>query len=310
MKRFIATLVAITGLAFANLQANAADFLDPTPIAQQETQEQDSAPAGKEPAVDGINFKLSLLSGVFQRNVLGDATNHMFVGSVSAPIPYLESFGVQLDVGTGIYDDSFTSAAAGLHIFWRDPNVGLFGIYGDWGYVNPEHAGRTGFEAALYLDRYSIDVFVGKQYGQHVYTEVVDEVDLSYYFTDNLRGSVGHRLTSRGHVANVAFEYMPENYGALNGLSYFGELEGGEDNYYAAWGGIRYSFGTGNWKTLIDRDRRGDPPVRIPRNMASVTQCGDRDVTLSKTWWRAPMSNLCASEDEINAVSTPGIVKK
>ena len=302
-------MAGIIAFVFANAPVNAADFLDPTPIAQQETEEKDFTPVGRDPAVDGINFKLSLQSGVYQRNVLGDASNHTFHGSITTPIPYMHSFGAQLDLSAGIYDNDFTSAAAGLHLFWRDPNVGMLGIYGDWAYVNPEHAGRTGIEAALYLDRFTIDAFVGKQYGQHVYTELIDEVDLIYYFTDNLRFSVGHRLTSRGNVGNLAFEFMPEN-SPIQGLSYYGEIEGGEDSYYAGWGGIRYSFGTGSWTTLIDRDRRADPPSRLSRATASVTQCGDRDVTLPATWWRDPMSNLCASEDEINDVASGGIIKK
>jgi len=45
-------------------------------------------------------------------------------------------------------------------------------------------------------------------FGQHFESEFIDEVDLSYYYTDNLRVSVGHRLTSRGHVGNLSFEHL------------------------------------------------------------------------------------------------------
>ena len=148
----------------------------------------------------------------------------------------------------------------------RDPNQGLLGIYGDWAYTNPEHGGRVGVEASVYHGRYTLDVLAGIQFGQHLYTKFVDEVDLGYYFTDNFRASIGHRLTSRGHVGNVSFEYMFEN-ASVDGISVFGEVEAGQDNYVGAWGGIRYSFGTGSWTTLIDRDRRGDPIVRVPREI-------------------------------------------
>lgn len=299
MGRFLQVLGIAAGLALASVSAHAADLLDPTPVAQQ----------GPEPAVDGINYKLSILGGSLQRNVLGNASNAMFVGSVAMPIPNMPSYGAQLDLGAGVYDGSFTSAVAGLHLFWRDPSQGLLGIYGDWAYTNPEHGGRVGIEASVYRDRYTLDVLAGIQFGQHLYTRFVDEVDLGYYFTDNFRASIGHRLTSRGHVGNLSFEYMFEN-ASVNGLSVFGEVEGGQDNYVGAWGGIRYSFGTGSWTTLIDRDRRGDPIVRVPRNLVSVSQCGDLDVPKPATFWRSEMSNLCASEDEINAVSTPGITKK
>ena len=282
-------VVLAAGFAFAGGSefASAADLfngatpevLDPTPIYEQR------------PAVDGLNFKASALTGV-----VGGYANHMFVLSGATPIPYFSQFGAQADLAIGNYRSDYTSSAAALHLFWRDPSIGMLGIYGDWGYVNPEHAGRVGVEAAIYHDRWTLDVFAGKQFGQHVYTEFVDEIDLSYYFTDNLRGSVGHRLTSRGHVGNLGFEYMPANYA---GWSVFGEAEAGEDDYYGAWIGIRYSFGTGGANSLIERDRNSGLNVRIPRNIASVTRCGDLPVTKPETWWRAEMSNLCASEEDI-----------
>jgi hypothetical protein len=296
MKSYLISALASLGLLASISGASAQSITDPTPVAEQV-------------AVDGLNFKLSVLGGAFQRNVLGSASNAMFVASIATPIPFVnKKFAAQLDLAAGGYDGGFTSAAGGLHLFWRDPSIGMLGIYGDWGYVDPEHAGRTGVEAAIYNDRWSLDIFAGVQYGQHVYTDFVDEVDLSYYFTDNTKGSIGHRLTSRGHVANISFEHMFSD-GPMEGLSVFGELEGGDDNYVAGWGGIRWSFGTGTSTSLIERDRKGSTVVRIPRNLASVTQCGVRDVPLAPTSWRSTMTTLCASEDEINAVSSTGIAK-
>ncbi|MCB1387151.1 MAG: hypothetical protein KDJ80_14540 [Nitratireductor sp.] len=261
------------------------NMTDPTPFAQQK------------PAVDGLNFKASAVTGV-----IGGYANHMFIASVATPMPFINTFGAQLDLGIGNYREDYTSAAAGLHLFWRDPDTGLLGIYGDWGYVNPEHAGRMGVEASLYNDRWTLDVFAGVQFGQHVMTEFVDEVDLSYYFSDNLRGSVGHRLISRGHVANIGFEYMPEGSG---GWSVFGEAEAGQDEYHSAWLGLRYSFGQSGANTLIERDRVADPIVRIPRNLASVTRCGTiADPANYYTSWNGfetmKHDHLCADKDELD----------
>lgn len=256
------------------------NMIDPTPVAIQQ------------PAVDGLNFKTSVVSGV-----IGGYHNHMFVGSVALPMPLLPSLGVQLDLGIGSYRKDYTSAASGLHIFHRDPNSGLIGIYGDWGYVDNEHGGRVGLEFSSYQDRWSVDVLTGVQFGQHFLTEFVDEVDLTYYFTDNLKGSVGHRLLSRGHVANIAFEYAPSN----NGWSLYGEAEIGEDDYDAAWAGIRYSFGSSAGKSLIERDRQSDPIVRIPRNLANLTQCGDT-ANGHESWngfETSITSNLCADKDTL-----------
>lgn len=261
-----------------------ARLIDPTPVVEQQ------------PAVDGINFKLSAVGGA-----VGGYTNHMFIASVATPMPFADAFGMQLDLGIGKFDNEYTSAAAGLHLFWRDPSVGLVGIYGDWGYINPEHGGRMGVEASVYNGRWTLDAFAGVQFGQHFMTEFVDEVDLSYYFTDNLRGSVGHRLISRGHVANVSFEYMPDS---SAGWSVFGEAEYGEDDYHSAWLGLRYSFGQSSANTLIERDRVADPMVRIPRNIASLTRCGhigDED-DFYDSWngfETSKSDHLCASRDDL-----------
>ena len=258
--RFFGVLSLLAGAAAPAVAADLVykepgiNLVDPTPVASQK------------PAVDGLNFKFSALTGA-----IGGYSNHMIIGSVATPLPFFSNFGAQLDLGFGQYRHDYNSAAAALHIFYRDPDRGLVGIYGDWGYVNPEHAGRMGVEAALYNDRWSLDVFAGVQFGQHVLTEFVDEVDLGYYFTDNFKGSIGHRLISRGHVANVGFEYQPEN---AIGWSVYGEAEIGEDNYNGAWLGLRYAFGQAAGKSLIERDRQSDPIVRIPRNLASVTRCG------------------------------------
>lgn len=254
--------------------------------------------AEQRPAVDGINAKVSAVTGV-----IGGYANHMFIASVATGIPYFSQFGAQVDLGIGNYRQDYNSAAAGLHLFWRDPSIGMLGIYGDWGYVNPEHLGRLGTEMSWYNGAWSVDVFAGVQLGQHVLTEFVDEVDLSYYFTDNFRASIGHRLISRGHVGNIGFEFMPA-LGGMKGWSVYGEAEAGEDEYYGAWVGVRYAFGSSSASTLIERDRYADPKVRIPRNLASATRCGDiQDPNRYHKSWNGFATNytqnLCGSADDL-----------
>lgn len=256
------------------------NLVDPTPLSVQK------------PAVDGLNFKAGVVSGA-----IGGYHNHMFVGSVALPMPLMPSLGVQLDLGIGKYRKDYISAASGLHIFYRDPDKGLLGVYGDWGYVDNEHGGRVGLEVSTYQDRWSLEAMVGVQFGQHYLTEFVDEVDLAYYFTDNLKGSIGHRLLSRGHVANIAVEYAPSN----NGWSVYGEAEIGEDDYDGVWAGMRYSFGSSAGKSLIERDRQSDPIVRIPRNLANLTQCGDTQ-NGHESWngfETTSRVNLCADKDTL-----------
>lgn len=301
LKKFFKTAsLAVGCLAIANVAHSADLLLDPTPVAQQPAPDQPAV------AVDSVNFEISILGGAYQRNVLGTASNAMFTGSLATPIPGFSNLGVQLDGAVGVYDGDFTSAAGGLHIFYRNEQ-GLIGIYGDWAYTDPEHGGRVGVELSSYHDRWSVDALVGLQFGQHFESEFIDEVDLSYYYTDNFRVSVGHRLTSRGHVGNLSFEHLLNEQG-FDGFSVFGEIEAGEDNYVGGFGGIRYAFGS-DASTLIERDRRSNVQVRIPRNLSSVTQCGNLDVPSPATSLRAEQSNLCASEEQINEVSTLGISK-
>ena len=275
----------MSNVALAADAVTSIDMIDPTPVASQK------------PAVDGINFKIGATTGV-----IGGYSNHMLIASMAMPMPFLPSFGAQLDLGIGEYRNSYTSAAAGLHLFYRDPDTGMLGIYGDWGYVDNEHGGRAGIEAALYNGRWSLDVMAGVQFGQHYDTEFVDEVDLSYYFTDNFKGSIGHRLISPGHVANVGFEYMPDN---LAGWSIYGEAEAGEDSYNGAWVGLRYSFGNSSASTLIERDRQADPIIRIPRNLASLTRCGDiaNPADYHDSWngfETTKTDNICGSKDDLD----------
>jgi hypothetical protein len=274
----------------ADVISGGADVLNPQPIAQQQ------------PAVDGINFQLSGLTGA-----IGGYSNSMFIATMATPFPYFDQFGAQLDLGIGSYDADYISSAAALHLFWRDPGIGLLGIYGDWSYINPEHAGRVAVEGAIYNGRWSLDVMAGVQFGQHVYTDFVDEVDLSYYFTDNLKGSIGHRLTSRGNAGNLAFEYMPEN---MPGWSLFGQAEAGEDDYVAGWIGLRYAFGTGTAGNLITRDRTSNTFVRIPRNIASVTRCGEVPELIEGDWWSRTLKHeLCASKGELDRLDAEPVNK-
>ncbi|MEO0328165.1 MAG: hypothetical protein AAF217_06145 [Pseudomonadota bacterium] len=302
MVRFIKFAVVSLALFGLTLPAQGADLLNPTPVAQQ-----DNAYEQSMFSVDSINYEFSVLGGAFERNDIGTASNAMFTASLASPIPFFERFGFQTDLGIGVYDGDFTSAAAALHLFYRDPETGSVGIYGDWSYVNPEHAGRVAGEFAFYNGRWSLDVLAGMQFGQHVLTEFIDEVDLSFYFTDNFRGSVGHRLTSRGHVGNVSFESLLNDQG-FEGWSLFGEIEAGEDNYVGGFGGIRYAFGSPT-TTLIERDRKSSLKVRIPRNISSVSQCARLVNPIPATGLRGEVSTLCASESEINSRPNFGISK-
>jgi hypothetical protein len=196
--------------------------------------------------------------------------------------------GVQLDLTAGRWDGR-TAAASGLHIFWRNPNMGLLGAYGDWAYNSPQHGGRVGAEFAVYLDRFTIDGVLGGAFGQDIETRFFDEVDLNYYVTDDLRASIGHRWTSRGHVGNAAVEWKLPVDGAS--ISLFAEGEFGQDDYSAAFAGVRISFGSNGSKSLIEEDRNSHTRTRIPRNLASISNCTKKSDGVNL---------FCGTKDEVN----------
>ena len=70
----------------------------------------------------------------------------------SAPIPYFSSFGFQVDGAYGYYNGNNTNSANALagHLFWRDPELGMLGLYADFGELSPIHYGRLGIEGSYY----------------------------------------------------------------------------------------------------------------------------------------------------------------
>jgi hypothetical protein len=90
-----------------------------------------SSPAGVQwlpqpmPAVDGFNGKIEGYGG---------GANHSsgFYGAEgSLSFPLAQQVGLQIDGGVGSFNHSGTSRGAG-HLFWRDPSVGLIGVYGSY----------------------------------------------------------------------------------------------------------------------------------------------------------------------------------
>ncbi len=261
-------------------------------------------------AVDGYNVNIQARMGT-----LDGIGNGMMVASISGPIPHFDSFGFQADFAVGVYDGNniSMSEAAAAHLFWRQPEIGMVGIYADFARLDPLHYGRLGFEGALYHGQWSIDALLGMEFGQNVKTRFFDEIDISYHFNEKFKASIGHRIISRGHVVNAGFEkQFSQHYGGI--WSFFAEAEAGEDHFYRASAGLKVAFGTGSASTLMQRDRHSGVMVRIPRNLASITQCGRVDVPFRDPQWLYDLglvsrlnSTTCGSKSYINGLSSTGI---
>src|ERR1700731_4176730 len=87
-----------------------------------------TSPVAAQPfAVDGFNVKVDGLGG--------SIANRSLYGSQGAvAIPLGGQFGLQIDGAAGNFDNRFFGSTAG-HLFWRNPMVGLAGLYAsytDW----------------------------------------------------------------------------------------------------------------------------------------------------------------------------------
>ncbi|MCB1491252.1 MAG: hypothetical protein KDJ77_05550 [Rhodobiaceae bacterium] len=276
---------AFSGLAVAlamSAAAHAADTYTPSNAYDPGTV------AGRMPAVSGINGKLVGLGGVIDGSAVGAA-----IGSISVPVPFIPIMGVQVDTLAGTWDSDPLYGGA-LHIFFRDPSIGLLGAYGEWTYVSPEHYGRVGAELEIYLGRFSFEGVAGGSFGQNVDDSFFDEVDLAYYVTDDFRVSAGHVYSQLGHQGKLGVEYqLPWSTGPI-GVSAFGEGRIGENDYYGAWAGLKLYFGK-EQKSLIRRHREDDPRTRYPSSIAPLTNCGIK----------TGAGKYCGSDDDFDKPAKP-----
>lgn len=173
------------------------------------------------------------------------------------------------------------------------------GLYADHGNVNPEHSGRAGIEGSYHFGEVTLEALVGVRNGTNVSTSWFNEIDATYYFTENVKASIGHRYTARGHVGNVGFELAPKSFG---GWTVFGEAEAGEDDNSSVFAGVRFTIGEQKYQSIMDRDRNGPLRVRAHRGLVDVTRCGELPEKQDNVSFggRHTRSVLCASKDELD----------
>jgi hypothetical protein len=225
------------------------------------------------PAVDGINGKIAGFGGG------ADHTNGFYGTNGSLAVPLAQQWGAQIDGGVGSLDNSGWSRGAG-HLFWRDPSIGLVGAYGSYSHWNGigtltiprigENVSRFAAEGEYYWSRWTVRGVAGYETVRldapnvanlpgllSVPNRFFDWVSASYYVTDNLKLSIGHRYTFGRNGLTVGSEYgFALGGGRMASLFAAGLLAEGRNN--AVRGGVRFYFGQRD-KTLIDRHRQDDP---------------------------------------------------
>ena len=225
------------------------------------------------PAVDGFNAKWEAIGGAFDEQTYAGSK-----GSLTGPIG--QQFGFQVDALAADYSASFLGGVGG-HLFWRDPSIGLLGIYASdlfldrFGGLNVAHVAPE-FEG--YWGRWSVQGIAGVEFGNRtntvvntlpgggfvttdVRTRFFDKVNLSYYLTDDFKLTIGHRYEGGLNAAAFGAEYGFDIGKTMASLFVEGDV--GEENFKGVWGGVRFYFGQHD-KTLIRRQREDDPINWLP----------------------------------------------
>ena len=208
--------------------------------------------AAAEPAVDGFSAKISGFGGGVNDQELGG-----LVGSLTFPL--LPAFGVQIDGALASVDRNPFRAGA-LHLFWRDPAVGMLGVFASHSWLNTEggvEVNRAALEWQGFFGPLTLDGALGYRFGD-VREEAYGKLNLDYYLTDDWLVSAGFSYDNRG-FGTFKTEYQIAS-GSHTGLSLFAQGMVHDSNDYNILGGFKLYFGRQN-RSLIDRHRREDPDV-------------------------------------------------
>ena len=139
-----------------------------------------SITSNTKPAVDGLNGELCVYGGTGMGNAISttpitglaisreETGNHFqgiggVMGVITAPIGH--DFDFQLDLGSGAFKKAGQRSATG-HIFWRNPDQGLIGIYGSgqyWAGKGDRSNWNIGPELEKYFEQFTLGGTIGAQ---------------------------------------------------------------------------------------------------------------------------------------------------
>jgi hypothetical protein len=221
----------------------------------------------REPAVSQTNLKISGSGGESNGDTAWQAG-----AALTAPLGQFT--GVQLEGGAA-GTDSDTVWGAAAHLFTRDPDkylLGLFAAYAKEDEFNLD-ATRVGAEAEIYLNQISILAQAGYQFsdgfGGVGGDTAFGSIDLRWYATDNFAITGGGNFAEGVSQAELGAEFMP-GFSALPGLAFNVKGVIGDDDYDSVMGGITYYFGSN--ASLKDRHRKQDPDSALFNLFQSVEQ--------------------------------------
>ncbi len=206
------------------------------------------------PAVSATNGKIGVLGGTSDSDSAAALT-----GSLATPLGH--SYGLQLD---GLVGNLGSSGGAGLgaHLFWRDPETGMFGITASKLHMNDSDLNRFGLEGEYYNDAFTFSGMAGRQSGDYTHGTYYG-LSARYYANDSLVFS-GHRESVSGDsLYTLGVEWQPHT--TQQGISYYVNTSSGHgDAVGSVVAGVRFYLG--NNKSLKRRHREDDPENRLFRD--------------------------------------------
>jgi hypothetical protein len=246
------------------------------------------APNFSAPAVDGVNGKIGAFGGSFGRKAGAGLEGTL-------QIPAGHAWGIQFDPRVGRIG-GHTFGELGFHMFTRNPNVGLAGLYVNHVHLDQfggAHATNVSFEGEYYFGRWTFQGIFGVEFGNSasstttavsvinnivttttfiqgydVKTRFTDQFNLKYYITENWSGFVGHRYQGGKHAFALGTEAVVPLAPNL-ATTLFAEGRLAEGNASGVWGGMRYYFGH-KGKSLIKRNRENDDPPGWNSNLFTL----------------------------------------
>jgi len=254
--------------------------------------------SGAKPAVDGVNGMLELsgvasqfysgatpISSPFQLNNSAQSSwsgGGQAIGTITTPLGH--SFGLQVDMGAGALRGDATGTATS-HLFWRDPDKGMIGVYGQGNYWALGR-GSSSWKAAAELEGYFSNITLrglfgaqgygynySSNYGQNNWANYFINKSIPdrffnlalarYYVTDDFMIAVGQTYVN-GRAAGIArAEWIPPQFrGSPIAPSFFIRSHIGSNNNNSLMGGLRVYFGNHD-KSLIQRHREDDPETEL-----------------------------------------------
>ena len=208
------------------------------------------------PAVSALNGKMSGEGGV--TGVDGRASGvGMAKGSITAPLG--QAFGFQLD---GLAGTAFNAPFGGGtgHLFWRDPEIGLFGPVVSLAAGSGERSGWYGAEGEVYARRLTLGGWAGYH---DLDLSGVGSASSGYYGggitvypTLDLALTVGATSAFNHVTGNSTIEFQPDLF-ARHNVAFYVDGEVANRSAFTVTAGIRFYFGAD--KPLIRRHREDDP---------------------------------------------------